>query len=193
MQTRDRILEMGEELFRTRGFNAFSYYDLAEALCVRPPAIHYHFRTKDDLAIAILERERARFASFVAEMHAIDDPVVALKQFAASFAAHAQAHHICLIGASGSDYHTFGEAVHVHVRGMAEEILTWLTATLREGRRRGVVVFAGSAPTRAMMLAATLAASLHLARILGPEAHQRIARQLMLDLTTTTPSRKTHA
>lgn len=184
MSTRDRILASAEELFRTRGFNAFSYYDLAEALQVQAPAIHYHFRTKDDLAVAILEMERSRFADFVRE--SVDaDPMLRLKRFVASFAPHAEAHHICLVGASGGDYYTFGTKVQAAIMAMADDIITWLTQTLRDGRRSGVFAFSGQPATRAKMIAATLAASLHLARILGVETHRRIARQLLVDLTST--------
>lgn len=184
MSTRDRILASAEALFRTRGFNAFSYYDLAEALHVQAPAIHYHFRTKDDLAVAILEQERSRFAAFAQDTVDVD-PVLRLKRFVASFAPHAEAHQICLVGASGGDYHTFGAKVHTTIKAMADDIISWLTSTLRDGRRSGAFVFTGQPATRAMMVAATLAASLHLARIMGVDAHRRIARQLIADLTTT--------
>ncbi len=188
MSTKDAILRLGEDLFRSRGFNAFSYYDLAEALKVRPAAIHYHFPTKEDLAIAIIERERAAFRSFAERVDAREDVRGRLTAFVQTFAPHAEAHEICLVGAAGGDYYSFGDRVRTHVMGMADDILRWLERTLKEGRDHGVLHFGGSPSTRALMVVSTLAASLHLSRIVDPAVHRRVVRQLLSDLTTPSSS-----
>lgn len=188
MSTRDSILTLGEALFRTRGFNAFSYYDLAEALKVRPAAIHYHFPTKEDLAVAIIERERAAFRAFVDRVDAQKDVRGRLLAFARTFAPRAETREICLVGAAGGDYNSFGERVQTEVQAMANDILVWLEAVLAEGRRNGALSFAGTPRTRAMMIVATLAASLHLSRIVDASAYKRIATQLIHDLTTSSES-----
>ena len=66
MKTRDEILRLGEGLMRTQGFNAFSYYHLADELKLRPAAVHYHFPTKDALAQSIGNRSRETFSVFAA-------------------------------------------------------------------------------------------------------------------------------
>ncbi|CAN5478454.1 TetR/AcrR family transcriptional regulator [soil metagenome] len=188
MSTRDLILQLGQELFRTKGFNAFSYYDLAEALKVRPAAIHYHFPTKDDLARAIIEQERETFQAFTEKTDRLTDYRLRMRRFIQSFAGHAEAHQLCLVGASGADFASFGRAVHEQIRRMATEIITWLERTLQEGRAAGTFVFQGSAHTRALLVVTNMAASLHLARILGTQEFKRLSQQLLTDLTTRTPS-----
>src|SRR5579862_1588267 len=54
--TRDRILDIAQRLIQSRGYNAFSFDDLAEELDIRTASIHYHFPTKADLGIALLRR-----------------------------------------------------------------------------------------------------------------------------------------
>lgn len=183
MATRDLILDLGQELFRTKGFNAFSYYDLADALKVRPAAIHYHFPTKDDLACAIIEQERKVFLAFTEKADRLVDHRLRLRRFMQTFTEHAEAHQLCLLGAAGADYASFGNAVHRQIRLMTTDIITWLEYTLQEGRAAGKFSFNGSAHTRALLVATNMAASLHVARILGPQEIKRLSQQLLSDLT----------
>ena len=41
--TRERILDSAQALAQARGFNAFSYADIATELGVKKASIHYHF------------------------------------------------------------------------------------------------------------------------------------------------------
>ncbi len=44
---------------RSRGFDGFSYADLASAIGIRKASIHYHFPRKSDLGLALMQRYRA--------------------------------------------------------------------------------------------------------------------------------------
>lgn len=61
MTTRDNILEAADELFGASGFDAVSTREIAERAGVNKALIHYHFKNKDDLFAAVLDRyyERA--------------------------------------------------------------------------------------------------------------------------------------
>ena len=43
VSTPQRILDVAEQLAQTRGFNGFSYADIAEQLLVTKASLHYHF------------------------------------------------------------------------------------------------------------------------------------------------------
>ena len=58
--TVDRILDVVQTLIQTRGFNAISYRDVAEAIGIRKASIHYHFPSKMDLGQAVIARYRER-------------------------------------------------------------------------------------------------------------------------------------
>jgi AcrR family transcriptional regulator len=53
--TRSRILEVAMELFAEKGFAATSTRELSERLGFTKAALYYHFRTKDDLLLALVE------------------------------------------------------------------------------------------------------------------------------------------
>ncbi len=59
---RDQLLEHASVLIRQRGYNGFSYRDLAELVGVKTSSIHYYFPAKDDLVLEVvrLYRERAQ-------------------------------------------------------------------------------------------------------------------------------------
>jgi AcrR family transcriptional regulator len=190
MNTRDEILRLGEELMRMQGFNAFSYYHLADALKVRPAAVHYHFPTKDALALSIINHSRETYHSF-AEKGALEpDPQKRLLKFVQMFSENAEAGKICLMGAAGADFYTFSEETRAAVRLLVSEIIAWLTVLLRDGRKSGDFAFEGTPRTRALLIATNMAASLHMARILGKQEFPRIADQLIKDIC---PSRRSTA
>ena len=60
--TASRILDVAERLVQIRGFNGFSYADVAAELKISKAALHYHFAGKAELGEALLARYAARFA-----------------------------------------------------------------------------------------------------------------------------------
>jgi AcrR family transcriptional regulator len=195
MNTRDEILRLGEELMRTQGFNAFSYYHIADTLKVRPAAVHYHFPTKDALALAAINHSREAFQSFVEKVALEPDPQKKLQEFVLIFSESAEAGKICLMGAAGADYYTFSEDTRAAVKLLVSEINAWLTVLLSDGRKSADFIFDGTPRTRALLIASNMAASLHIARILGKQEFQRIADQLIKDICpssrSTTKSKST--
>ncbi|MBI3478961.1 MAG: TetR/AcrR family transcriptional regulator [Nitrosomonadales bacterium] len=111
MNTRDKILRLGERLMRTQGFNAFSYYHLADALQLRPAAIHYHFPTKDALALSIINRSRESFSAFTEMASHEPNLQKRLNLFIQIFSENAAEDRICLMGA-----HSWQTRVSAHCR-----------------------------------------------------------------------------
>ena len=54
--TAARILDVAERLVQTRGFNGFSYADVASELDVTKASLHYHFPGKAELGQALIAR-----------------------------------------------------------------------------------------------------------------------------------------
>ena len=59
------ILNLAEALLQDKGFNGFSYAHISKELGVKNAAIHYHFPTKEDLSIAVIQRYRDRFKLWI--------------------------------------------------------------------------------------------------------------------------------
>src|ERR1051326_5309076 len=70
--TADRILDVAERLVQTRGFNGFSYADIAVEVGITKASLHYHFPTKADLGRALVLRYTAAFQAALADIRATD-------------------------------------------------------------------------------------------------------------------------
>ena len=55
-RTSERILDIAERLVQTRGFNNFSYADIASELGITTASLHYHFPGKAELGQALITR-----------------------------------------------------------------------------------------------------------------------------------------
>ena len=71
-ETAEQILDLAETLIQTRGYSAFSYQDISAALGIRKASIHYHFASKADLGVAVVDRYIERFGAALVGIAADD-------------------------------------------------------------------------------------------------------------------------
>ena len=72
--TATRILDVAEGLAQTRGFNGFSYADIAAEIGITKASLHYHFPSKADLGRALVRRYTERFMDALDAIEASDVP-----------------------------------------------------------------------------------------------------------------------
>ncbi|MFD2261507.1 TetR/AcrR family transcriptional regulator [Lacibacterium aquatile] len=106
VSTRDRLLDLAEEAILAKGFAATSIEELITAVGITKSGFFYHFRDKNALAKALiqryLERDDAIFDALFARADELnEDPLhgllVALKLLAEELADLPQAHPGCLV------------------------------------------------------------------------------------------------
>ena len=61
--TADRILDAAENLFAEKGYSATSLGDVADRVGIRSPSLYNHFKNKEALYEAVLERLLAEFSA----------------------------------------------------------------------------------------------------------------------------------
>ena len=105
MDTREHIVDLAEEMIRTRGYNAFSYGDIAGALHIRNAAIHYYFPSKSDLGISVVDRELEKMAQSRAESATLPADQQ-LRALVGAFYGSSRRGWICLNGSLAPDYLT---------------------------------------------------------------------------------------
>ncbi len=171
--TADRILDFAEHLVQTRGFDAFSYADIAEELGIRKASIHYHFPSKADLTHAVARRYRGQFAERLARLEAdFPDPTQRLMRYIRLFQeALKRGDHMCLYGMLASSAATLPEVVRAEVNGFFDDQETWLTRLLHQGRSAGEFQFDGKPVAAAGALLAGLEGAMLVARSRQDVAH----------------------
>ena len=129
---RAKLLSTARVLAQTRGFNAFSYRDLAEIVGIKTASIHYHFPTKDDLGVALIHQYTE---SMMVALHDIDSqPIGYLAQFNQFVQIFEQtsesSEQWCLAGMFASDVQTLSEAMRQAVTAFFIQVEQWLNALL---------------------------------------------------------------
>src|SRR5215213_6412786 len=114
--TATRILDSAEKLVQTRGFNGFSYADVAAELGVTKASLHYHFAGKTELAQALITRYAERFSA------ALEQIETRLTAGPAKLAA---------------EYGTLPEPLRERVIAFFDDNEAWLEHVLEQGRADG--------------------------------------------------------
>jgi TetR/AcrR family transcriptional repressor of nem operon len=163
--TAERVMDVAEALIQQRGYGGFSFDDVAQAVGIRKPSVHHHFRTKADLVAALARRYTERFESALAAIDvARRDPLARLKAYVQLFATtYAQDGRLCVCGMLGAEADALPANVADAVAEFFQLNLTWLTAAFRDAQRSGQV----AAGQRAANLAELMLSALEGAMVVG--------------------------
>jgi len=182
--TSQRILDVAERLVQTRGFNGFSYADIAGALEVTKASLHYHFPTKAELGTRLIARYERAFLAALGEIdRSAGDAPEKLARYAKIYADVLRNNRMCLCGMLAAEYTTLPKPMKDEMRHFFDENERWLVAVLEEGRRSGALKFAGSALDVARALVGALEGAMMLARSYGEVARfEAVAGRLLGEL-----------
>ena len=179
--TSQRILDVAERLVQTRGFNGFSYADIAEALKVTKASLHYHFPAKADLGKELIERYER---NFVTALEAIDaqakDASEKLRRYAGLYEGVLKGDRMCLCGMLAAEWGTLPKPMREPMRHFFDENEKWLVKVLQEGKRQKTVEFHGTAADTARAIVGTLEGAMMIARSFGDPARFAVAAERLL-------------
>ena len=166
--TASRILDVAEHLVQVRGFNGFSYADIAAELHITKAALHYHFAGKADLGAALIARYASRFAWALAGIDADGlGPAAKLSAYADLYLQVLRDRKMCLCGMLAAEYQTLPQPMRDAVIGFFDQNESWLDGVLTLGRDEGSLAFTGSARDTARMVVAGLEGAMLIARPYG--------------------------
>ena len=180
--TREQILEVTENLLRTRSFNAFSYQDIADRVGIRKASIHYHFPSKEDLGVALVKRLREEGQAWAQGLSARGASPLEKLEAACSIngiSLTSKDEEICMYGVLGVEYNTLPPRMQAAVRELQLAQHRWLKSVLREGRKQGLFQADESVTAQAAFISATLQGTMQVARTTQrPEIFASTMRQL---------------
>lgn len=181
--TRTAILKRAELYLQDAGFSSFSFRDLAADLGIRSASVHYHFPSKEDLGVAMLQRYRERFERWVESRRNSGSPKADLLEWFEYYRHLARTGRICPGGAFGAEYSALPERVQRELTALAEQQRSWLRATLKAGRRLGEIRAEGRIEDQAEMVLAALQGATQVARTTGSlKTFESILQQLKVTL-----------
>jgi len=186
------ILDIAERLAQTKGYNGFSYADIAAELGVTKASLHYHFPSKAELGRALIERYEAVFG---AALEAIDQmaakPPEKLRRYVGLYDAVMRNDRMCLCGMLAAEYATLPAPMQAELKRFFDMNERWLTNVLLPGRQSGLLLFKESASERARVILAALEGAMLVARSYGdPRRFQAAAEHVLEDLGAGKKSRR---
>jgi TetR/AcrR family transcriptional repressor of nem operon len=183
-QTNDtaaRILDIGERLVQVRGFNGFSYADVASELDMTKAALHYHFPGKAELGRALIERYTLRFTEALAGIgERIPDAPDKLAAYAGLYSEVLRGQRMCLCGMLAAEYQTLPDPMRDAVIAFIDLNEAWVEKVLSDGQRAGTITLTGPASDAARLIVSGLEGAMLVARPYGDLARFDTAAQGLL-------------
>ncbi len=187
--TASRILDVAERLVQSRGFNGFSYADVAAELNITKASLHYHFPSKAALGEALIARYAARFAeALVAIDGRLADPREKLHAYAGLYADVLQGERMCLCGMLAAEYQTLPEPMRDEVIGFFNDNEAWLVSVLSQGQADHLLELSGPPGETARMIISGLEGAMLVARPYGDLARFQAAADRLLSSVAGTPN-----
>ena len=128
-ETRDRLLDAAAKAVQTRGYNGFSFHDLAAEIGIKTASIHYHFPTKAKLGQVLVQRYSRDFMAELGDPEA-DPPGACIDRYIGLFRQSLHQGRMCLCGIVGAEIEDIPEAVADEVRAFFAANQLWLERVL---------------------------------------------------------------
>ena len=176
-----RILDIAERLAQTRGFNGFSYADIAEELAVTKASLHYHFPSKSELGRALIVRYQVAFGR---ALEAIDvesgTAAEKLKRYIALYDGVLRDDRMCLCGMFAAEYATLPKPMQQELRRFFDASEVWLARVMADGQRAGDFALWDSPDERARVFLGALEGAMLVARSYRDDRRFRLAAEHLL-------------
>jgi TetR/AcrR family transcriptional repressor of nem operon len=184
-RTADRVLDIAEGLLQTRGFNSFSYADIASELGVTKASLHYHFPGKAELGLALIVRYSERF---LAALQAIDrdlpDARAKLEAYAELYADVLRGNRLCMCGILAAEFPTLPAPMRDSVITFFDDNVSWLARVLTEGQAERTLAFTGSPEDVAQGILGALEGAMLVARPYGDLTRFDASARHLIDALT---------
>jgi TetR/AcrR family transcriptional regulator, transcriptional repressor for nem operon len=179
--TASRVLDIAERLVQVRGFNGFSYADVAAELEITKASLHYHFAGKAELGEALVTRYAERFAAALASIdERIADAPGRLEAYTGLYAEVLRGRRMCLCGMLAAEFETLPSSTREAVIAFFDGNEAWLEGVLETGREERALRFEGSARDAAEAIVGGLQGAMLIARPMGDlERFETAARRLV--------------
>ncbi|MDY6813525.1 MAG: TetR/AcrR family transcriptional regulator, partial [Pseudomonadota bacterium] len=134
-----RVLDVAERLIAQRGYNGFSYEDIARRVGIRKPSVHHHFATKAELVAVLAQRYTHRFRTALLEIDGRHGQApVRLRAYAALFEqTYRRDRELCVCGILGAEAESLPALAANEVARFFGVNLDWLSTTFATGGETG--------------------------------------------------------
>lgn len=179
----EKILTVAEALIQQKGYNAFSYKDIAHIVGIKTSSIHYYFPTKADLGKQVVVRH---IEALCQSLEAVLNSSISSKEKLMAFfdtviaKTYDADRKMCLGGILAAEILTLPESLQLEVRAFFKRIEKWLVLLLKDAQISGEFRLQADPQQVAKLALAVLEGALLLARLYQDPGSLTLAKQHML-------------
>lgn len=155
--TSERILEAAADLIQTRGYNGFSYLDIATRVGIRKASVHHHFHTKGDLGQAVVRHFMVQYTEVMKSIEANHDSgldrIMAFTDVAGGML---DQRHVCPCAMLATEVATLPEQMREELHRYFGLATAWLARCMRQGQTDGSILSTADAEDAALMVLSTI-------------------------------------
>lgn len=167
-QTATHILDSAERLVQARGYNGFSYADVAGELGITKASLHYHFAGKTELGQALVTRYAERFSAALEQIERdVSEAPARLEAYAALYAEVLRGRRMCLCGMLAAEYATLPEPIREGLVAFFDHNEVWLERVLEQGSAQGTLRLIAPVREVAQLIVSALEGAMLVARPYG--------------------------
>lgn len=181
MSKREEIIQLADALIKQKGYNAFSFYEISDTVGIKTASIHYHFPTKADLGVAVIERHIENLNDLIGKLKG-RSPIEKLERFFSIYANIQMESKVCLVGSLATDFKTLDEKVQNKLKEFSALMLDWVSGFLEEGRDNKVFEFEGLPRTKALIIISNMLAIVQLSRLTSSDDFDVVKASIESDL-----------
>lgn len=123
----EEILDAAERMARRGGYNGFSFREVASAVGVKSSSVHYHFPTKQDLAVAMAKRYTENFLKSLGDPTGYSSASAAIEAYKDAYRrALIEDGLMCLCGIMGAESEHLPLSVRAETKAFFQRNLDWL-------------------------------------------------------------------
>jgi TetR/AcrR family transcriptional regulator, transcriptional repressor for nem operon len=188
-RTATDVLDVAERLVQSRGFNGFSYADVADELDLSKAALHYHFASKAELGEALLLRYAQRFFDALTDIDSeVGGAPGKLHDYVDLYRRVLRDKRMCLCGMLAAEYETLPDRMQQAVVYFLDRNETWVSKVLEQGRMEGSIGFDGKSDALARTIVGSLEGAMLVARPYGDLTwFEATASHILGELAVPTP------
>jgi TetR/AcrR family transcriptional repressor of nem operon len=166
--TATRILDSAERLAQARGYNGFSYADVAAELGITKASLHYHFASKRELGQALIDRYSERFSAGLGDIESrVSDAPAKLDAYTALYAEVLRDDRMCLCGMLAAEYATLPQTIRERLTAFFDRNEAWLKRVLEQGSADESLTLSAPPAETAQLIVSALEGAMLVARPYG--------------------------
>ena len=179
-----KIIDCATDLIQARGYNDFSYRDIAEQIGIKTSSIHYHFPSKADLGQAIIQQHTQMLQQALETISKRKTTKIRTKIklfleliFETTYQSN---HKMCLGGMLASDIASLPDEIRHEVKVFFTFLENWLMDLLQQGKTKQEFLRIKDINLEASNILATLEGALLLARLYQDDNRLAKAKEVIL-------------